>query len=90
MAVSAVRASGEPFLLGPKDGDIDRVWLAACALGRSTPGGLAERLGLSEAETSALLEDLHARRLLVWDADAREYVSLQQLIREVEPPHLEQ
>lgn len=90
VAVSAERSSGEPFLLGPMDDHVERAWSAACALGRSTPGGVAERLGLSEAETGVLLEDLHARRLLVRDDDASEYVSLQQLIREVEPPRLDQ
>jgi len=90
VAVSAERSSGEPFLLGATDGDIERAWSAICALGRATTCGVAERLGLSETETGDLLEDLHARRLLLRDDDAQEYVSLQQLIREVEPPRLDQ
>lgn len=89
VAVSAERSSGEPFLLGATDGDVERAWVATCALGRATTGGVAERLGLSESETGVLLEDLHARRLVVRDDDAEEYVSLQQLIREVESPRLE-
>jgi hypothetical protein len=74
LAVTGERADGTPCLLGEADGRLRRPWALVGRLGRATPVSLVPSCARTEVEARRLLEELHARRLLL--RRAGEYLSL--------------
>jgi hypothetical protein len=74
LAVTGERADGTPCLLGEAEGRLRRPWDLVGRLGKATPGSLVPTCAGTVEEAGRLLEELHARRLLL--RLAGEYVSL--------------
>ena len=74
LAVTGERADGTPCLLGEADHRLRRPWALVGRLGRATPGSLVPSCAATIEDARRLLEELHARRLLL--RLASEFLSL--------------
>jgi hypothetical protein len=74
LAATGERADGTPFLLGEVGPRLRRMWALVGRRGRVRPGALVPSYAATVDEALSMLEELHARRLLL--RMAGEYVAL--------------